>query len=109
MVYVCREEEKSPKGPSLPDPKYNSVLVAKFIASIMRDGKKEYRRVNFLQMRLISSKKRQRASPLKVFEKALDNVQAHDRGQIPAGGRFDLSGAHRDPAVAASRRWPSAG
>jgi len=58
----------------LPDPKYNSVLVAKFIRSVMRDGKKSTAEQLFYEaFDIIKAKSGE--PPLKVFEKALDNVK----------------------------------
>ncbi len=56
------------------DSKYNSKLVAKFIKAIMRDGKKSlaesilYDSFNIIEERADEA-------PLKVFEKAVDNVK----------------------------------
>lgn len=58
----------------LPDPKYNSVLVAKFIRSVMRDGKKSTaEKLLYEAFEII--KKKSSEPPLKIFEKALDNVK----------------------------------
>jgi len=58
----------------LPDPKYNSVLVAKFIRSVMRDGKKSTaEQLLYNAFDIIKTKSNE--PPLKVFEKALDNVK----------------------------------
>lgn len=58
----------------LPDPKYNSVLVAKFIRSVMRDGKKSTaEQLLYDAFDIIKAKSNE--PPLKVFEKALDNVK----------------------------------
>lgn len=58
----------------LPDPKYNSVLVAKFIRSVMRDGKKSTaEQLLYDAFDIIKAKSSE--PPLKVFEKALDNVK----------------------------------
>ena len=58
----------------LPDPKYNSVLVAKFIRSVMHDGKKSTAEKLLYDAFDIIAKKASEP-PLKVFEKALDNVK----------------------------------
>ncbi len=58
----------------LPDPKYNSVLVAKFIRSVMRDGKKSTAE-SLLYDAFDIIEKKTNEPPLKVFEKALDNVK----------------------------------
>lgn len=63
-----------PERPVIPDAKYGSKLVAKFINSIMRDGKKStaeailYEAFNII-------KEKAKEEPLKIFEKALDNVK----------------------------------
>ncbi|MBT8341696.1 MAG: 30S ribosomal protein S7 [Desulfatitalea sp.] len=58
----------------IPDAKYNSKLVAKFIASIMRDGKKSVAEsLLYGAFNLIEDKAKN--DPLKVFEQALDNVR----------------------------------
>lgn len=63
-----------PKRPIMPDPKYNSVIVAKFINGIMRKGKKSLaRRIFYYAMDIIA--KRAKDDPLKVFERALENVK----------------------------------
>ena len=57
-----------------PDPKYNSRLVAKFIRSLMRDGKKSIaERILYDAFEII--KKRGKDDPPKVFERAIDNVR----------------------------------
>ena len=63
-----------PQRTIIPDAKYNSKLVAKFIASTMRDGKKSIAEANFYKAFDIIEQKTKN-EPLKVFEKALDNVR----------------------------------
>ena len=63
-----------PRRIVLPDPKYNSVLVAKFIRSVMRDGKKSTAE-NLLYDAFDIVEKKTKEQPLKVFEKALENVK----------------------------------
>ena len=63
-----------PERVVIPDAKYNSKLVSKFIASIMRDGKKSVAEsLLYGAFDIISEKTKE--EPLKVFEKALDNVK----------------------------------
>lgn len=63
-----------PERTRIPDAKYNSKLVAKFIASIMRDGKRSvaesllYDAFNIIE-------EKTKSEPLPVFEKALENVR----------------------------------
>ncbi|GBC62670.1 30S ribosomal protein S7 [Desulfonema ishimotonii] len=63
-----------PERPIIPDPKYGSKLVSKFMKSIMRDGKKStaekilYRAFDLME-------ERSKDNPLKVFETAVENVR----------------------------------
>jgi len=62
------------KRERLPDPKYNDVLVQRFVNSVMWDGKKSLaRRLVYGAFDLMG--KRLKEEPLKVFRKALDNVK----------------------------------
>jgi small subunit ribosomal protein S7 len=63
-----------PQRTIIPDAKYSSKLVAKFIASIMRDGKKSVAESIFYSAFDIIEQKT-KSEPLKVFEQALDNVR----------------------------------
>jgi small subunit ribosomal protein S7 len=63
-----------PQRTVIPDAKYNSKLVAKFIASIMRDGKKSVAESIFYGAFDIIEQK-VKSEPLKIFEQALDNVR----------------------------------
>jgi small subunit ribosomal protein S7 len=74
------EEEQMPrrrevrKRDILPDPKYNSKLVAKFINYVMRDGKKSVaERIVYGAFDLIAQ--RTNKDPLEVFNQALENVR----------------------------------
>jgi small subunit ribosomal protein S7 len=63
-----------PERPIIPDPKYNSKLAAKFVNAIMRDGKKSTAEsILYGAFSIIEEKMKE--SPMKVFEKALDNVR----------------------------------
>ena len=63
-----------PERVVIPDAKYNSKLVARFIAAIMRDGKKRVAEgLLYGAFDIIEQKSKE--EPLKVFEKALDNVK----------------------------------
>lgn len=56
-----------------PDPKYGSVVIAKFINYVMRKGKKSLaQRIVYRTFDLIE--KRYQKDPLKVFEEAVQNV-----------------------------------
>ncbi len=65
--------KRAPKRQIAPDPKYNSVMVAKFINHVMRDGKKTLaRRIVYKCFDILAEKTKQK--PLEVFEKAVRNV-----------------------------------
>ncbi len=64
-----------PKREIPPDPKYGSVLVAKFINNLMRDGKKNVARRIFYEALEKLREKSGGEDPLKIFEKAVDNVK----------------------------------
>lgn len=63
-----------PERTRIPDAKYNSKLVAKFIASIMRDGKRSVAE-SLLYNAFDIIEERTKSEPLPVFEKALENVR----------------------------------
>ena len=65
---------KVPKRDVLPDPKYHSKLVTKFINGIMWDGKKSIAE-SILYRSLDIIHKRTNEDPLKLFEKAIENVK----------------------------------
>ncbi len=58
----------------LPEPKFNSKLAAKFINGIMRRGKKSLAE-SILYGALDIMERKSKDDPLKLFEKALDNVR----------------------------------
>ena len=63
-----------PKRVVVPDPKYNSVLAAKFINGLMRKGKKSVaRRIFYDALDIVE--KRTKKDPFKIFEKAVENVK----------------------------------
>ena len=58
----------------IPDPKYDSKLVSKFIKSVMRSGKKSVAESLLYESFDIIEKKKNEP-PLKIFEQAVDNVR----------------------------------
>lgn len=63
-----------PKREILPDPVYNSPLIAKFISVMMWDGKKAVAE-GILYRALDKIKEKTQEDPLKVFKKAVENLQ----------------------------------
>lgn len=67
--------QKIKKRPeAVADPKYNSVLVTKFIARMMLDGKKATTR-RLLYSAFDNIKEKTGEDPLAIFTKAIDNVK----------------------------------
>jgi small subunit ribosomal protein S7 len=65
---------EAPKRHILPDPKYKSKLVSKFVNCMMRDGKRSIAEaIMYNAFDIIESKMNE--SPLKVFETAMDNIK----------------------------------
>lgn len=64
-----------PKREIPPDPKYGSVLVAKFINNLMRDGKKNTARKIFYSALELLREKSGGEDPLKIFETAVEKVK----------------------------------
>ncbi|MBN94069.1 MAG: 30S ribosomal protein S7 [Deltaproteobacteria bacterium] len=63
-----------PKRQIIPDPKYNEQLVTKFINTLMCDGKRSTaERIMYGALTMIEEKRQE--DPIKVFKKALENVQ----------------------------------
>ena len=57
-----------------PDPRFNSVLVAKFTNGIMERGKKSVaRRIFYDAMEIVE--RRSKEEPVKVFEQAMENIK----------------------------------
>ncbi len=65
--------KRAPKRKIIPDPKYNSILVAKFINQIMRNGKKTLaQKIVYQCFDMLQEKTKQKS--VEVFEKSLRNI-----------------------------------
>lgn len=65
-----------PERKITPDTRYNSTLVARFVRSIMKNGKKTTaEKIMYKAFDIIEEKTGE--PPLQIFEKALDNVKPH--------------------------------
>ena len=87
----------------LPDPVYNSPLVAKFINTMMWGGKKAIAE-SILYSALDKIKERTQEDPLKVFKRAIENVAP--RVEVKSSR---VGGANYQVPVevsAAGRAWP---
>ena len=67
-------KNKSVNRPILPDSRYNSVVVSKFVSRMMLDGKKATT-IKIVYEALDKLKEKTDKEPLEVFLKALDNVK----------------------------------
>ena len=67
-------KRKAPIRKIFPDPKYGSVIVSKFINSIMYDGKRS-RAEKILYSALDRIKAKNNQDPVKVFNSAISNVK----------------------------------
>jgi small subunit ribosomal protein S7 len=69
-------KSKPKKRILLPDPKYNDLLVARFINDLMKDGKKSIAYTIFYDTLDIVEKRMKDAdlSPLEIWKKALENI-----------------------------------
>ena len=66
-------KRRAEKRRVMPDPKFNDVVVTKFVNSLMLDGKKNTaRRIMYEAMDIVSEKTKQ--EPLEVFKQAMTNV-----------------------------------
>ena len=67
-------KRKAPNRKIYPDPKYGSVVISKFINSIMYDGKRSTAE-RILYTALDKIKETKKEDPLKVFNTAISNVR----------------------------------
>jgi small subunit ribosomal protein S7 len=58
----------------IPDPRYDDILVAKFINHLMKDGKKAVAQKVFYNAFAIIKKSNKEEDPLELFDKAINNV-----------------------------------
>ena len=83
--------KQAPKREILPDPKYNSVLVAKFINFVMERGKKTIaERIVYHAFDMLEEKKK--GSPLKLFEQAIEAIrpQVEVRSRRVGGANYQV-------------------
>lgn len=76
----------------LPDPKYNSVLVAKFINIIMRSGKKSVAEKIVYKALDIIKQKMPDKDPLEVFTQAVENAKplVHVKSRRVGGATYQV-------------------
>ena len=74
-----------PKREILPDPKFNSELVARLINTIMERGKKSVAQKIFYDAMEIATKKVTDVPPLELFEKAVELEYRYAEDTMPRG------------------------
>ncbi len=100
-------KKRAEKRKITPDPRYNDVLVAKFINYLMWDGKKTVaRKVLYDSFEIIE--KRTKENPLDVFKKAVNNVQplVEVRSRRVGGATYQVPmEVRQDRRIALALRW----
>ena len=83
--------KQAPKRSILPDPKYNSELIAKFINFVMEGGKKTVAQ-KIVYGSLEEVKKKNDSDGLKIFERVLDTVrpQVEVRSRRVGGANYQV-------------------
>ena len=88
---------KAPERKVLPDPKYHSILVSKFINGVMLAGKRsKAEKIFYDAMDIIESKLKK--DPVEVFRKAMDNVMPvlEVRSRRVGGAKYQVPVEVRD-------------
>jgi small subunit ribosomal protein S7 len=87
-------KSKPKKRVILPDPKFNDVLVTRFVNDLMVDGKKTTAyKVFYSAMEMVAEKKKEdEVSPLEVWKKALENItpQVEVKSRRVGGANFQV-------------------
>ncbi|MBX7044110.1 MAG: 30S ribosomal protein S7 [Ignavibacteria bacterium] len=90
-----------------PDPKYNDVLIGRFINSLMQDGKKQVaQKIMYQALNIIEEKSN--TEPVEVFKKAMTNVQPaiEVRSRRVGGANYQVPSEVRpDRRVALGIKW----
>ena len=96
-----------PKREILPDPKFRSVLAARFVNRLMLDGKKSTAENIFYQALDILAEKSQE-DPIRAFEKAVENVrpQLEVKSRRVGGATYQVPMEVRpDRQISLAIRW----
>jgi small subunit ribosomal protein S7 len=92
---------------TLPDPKYNDVLVSKFINSVLKRGKKHLAR-RIVYDAFTIAEQRGKGTGLEIFKKAVSNVKPllEIRARRVGGATYQIPTEVRpDRAIALAIRW----
>jgi len=100
--------KKSIQREIAPDPKYNSVIAAKFINNLMRKGKKSIAQKIFYTALNLAVKKAKKESPIEILEEAIKNtsplleVKSRRVGGATYQVPYEVKGKRRE---ALAMRW----
>jgi small subunit ribosomal protein S7 len=98
---------KARKFTTLPDPKFNDILVTKFVNNLMYDGKKSVAFESFYgALDIVADKTKE--DGLEIWKKALDNVtpQVEVRSRRVGGATFQIPQEIRtDRKVSMAMKW----
>jgi small subunit ribosomal protein S7 len=90
-----------------PDPKYNDILIGRFINSLMQDGKKQVaQKIMYDALNIIEEKSK--SEPVEIFKKAMNNVQPaiEVRSRRVGGANYQVPSEVRpDRRVALGIKW----
>ncbi len=92
----------------LPDPKYNDILVTRFINVLMKDGKKSTAERVFYGALDIVGEKNEGTSPLEMFRKAMENVKPNIevKSRRVGGATYQVPiEVRQDRKIALAIRW----
>ena len=100
-------KRRAEKRPIAPDPKYNDVLVSRFINSVLKKGKKHLaRKIVYEALEIIESKTK--ANGLEIFHKAINNVKPllEIRARRVGGATYQVpTEVREDRSIALAIRW----
>ena len=100
-------KKRAKKRILLPDPKFDSITVTRFVNNLMLDGKSTAFRVFYSALDSVSQKVKEEDS-LVVFEKALENVMPHVevRSRRIGGATFQIPHPIReDRKISLAMKW----
>ncbi|MFN3305579.1 MAG: 30S ribosomal protein S7 [Candidatus Kapaibacteriota bacterium] len=100
-------KKRAEKRPIQPDPKFNDILVARMVNTVLRKGKKSLaRRIVYGALEIIAQKTKQ--NPLDVFRKAVSNVAplVEVRSRRIGGANYQVPVEVReDRRISLALRW----
>ena len=100
-------KKRSTKRIIYPDPRYNDVLVSKFVNNVLRQGKKHLaRRIVYDAIEI--AEQRSKGKGLDIFRKAVDNVKPllEIRARRVGGATYQIPTEVRpDRSIALAIRW----